>query len=172
MIERWFRSFTAHLCPVTLHQTLLQSSCPCSIDDAFLSSTKSNALVMLVPIRLPSTAAATAPSVYFYFCLWLSLKVDWGLLINGPAASLFRRQWQKTKHFNTKTIRGHIDIDFPGKTHLSIYWPPLGLTDRLGHPSKQQQISPSRRDGIGSSVNLSCITLQFGQQGAIESLTL
>lgn len=77
--------------------------------------------------------------------------------------------YHKTKHSNSKTIRGHIDIDFPGEAHLSIYWPPLELTDRSGHRSKRAADQTAGKDEIGPSVNLSRITPQLGQQGAIES---
>ncbi len=100
IIERLFWSVIAHLRLVTHHHTLLQSSCPCSIDNAFLSSTKSNALVMLVPMLPPSTT--TTPSVYFYLCLRLFLKVDWELLIEGPTASLFRGSGRKQSTLTQK----------------------------------------------------------------------
>lgn len=101
--ERLFWPFIAHLGLVTPHHILLQSSCPCSTDDTFLSSTKSNALVMLVPMLPPSTTT-TPPSVYFYFslCLQLCLKVDWELLIEGPTTSLFRGNGRKQSTLTQK----------------------------------------------------------------------
>lgn len=166
-----------HLCLVTPHHTLPLFGFLCSVDDAFLSSTKSNALVMLVPVLPPSTSSSTssasststAPSVYFYFYL-LSLSAapsqGWLGIVNRRTRSLFvSRHWQKTKHSNSKTIRGHIDIDFPGKTHLSIYWPPLGLTDRLGHRSEQQQLRLQVKMKLGPVSIYLVLFLNWGNRG-------
>lgn len=103
--ERLICLFIANSWPITtvaLHNTPLQSPGPCTSDDAFLSSTKSNAPVMLVPLLPPITS--TTPSVHFYSCLslWLSLKVDWELLIEGLAASLFRGTGRKQSTLTQK----------------------------------------------------------------------
>lgn len=81
------KNYFGHSLPISL----LQSSCPRSIDDAFLLSTESNALVMLAPIQ--PTTISTNPSVHFYFCV--CLKVDWEFLIEEAIASLFQGAGRK-----------------------------------------------------------------------------
>lgn len=74
---------------VFLHsiKPLVQSSCPCSADDAFLSSTKSNALLMLAPMLPPS--ATTSPS-YVFLSLSATVSQGWLGIVNRRSTPSFR----------------------------------------------------------------------------------
>lgn len=121
-----------HLCNDVLSLFVL-SPLSCA---SFLMLSSSNALV-------ETFYHCCHPSALLHLYIPTSISDSsqaWLAAANRRTQTLRFRTAAENKTLQLKNHQGHIDIDFSGRTHLSIYLAPLGLTDGLGCQSTQEHI--------------------------------